>query len=346
MRCVNRVLLKEETLLFAKNIGIDLIGITTAEPILELRPLLEERKAKGHLSGFEEKDLELRINPLKTMENAKTIIVIGQTYHIDISKIKSPAPELYGLLAKTAWGRDYHLVLKEKLQQLAEFLSSKNKDFQYKAYVDTGPLVERHLAYKAGLGWYGYNNCLINKDYGSWFFIGYMLINIELMPDSPVEDKCKGCRRCIEHCPGRALDEKYVFDAQRCISYLLQKKGELSEEERRKLGNRIYGCDECQLVCPHNKSVKESTANYFIPTEPSHLVDLKLLLNMSNKTFKKFFSTNASGWRGKNILQRNAIIALGNLGDKRAIPILEPFLEDPREDIREYAKWTLKKLND
>lgn len=336
--------LKEETLLFAWKIGIDLIGFTKAEPFHELRSLLEKRRDKGHLSGFEEEDLELRTNPFKTMENAKTIIVIGQAYHIDEAKLTKDTPELYGELARTAWGRDYHLVLKEKLQQLAEFLNNKYEGLQYKAFVDTGPLVDRYLAYRAGLGWYGYNNTLINEEYGSWFFIGYMLTNVEFEPDSPVENKCKGCRSCIELCPGKALEKDYGLDAKKCISYLLQKREDLTEEERRKLGNRIYGCDVCQLVCPHNKDVKETTTEDFLPREPSHKIDLESLLNMSNKEFKQLFSTNASGWRGKKILQRNAIIALGNLGDKRAIPILMSLLEDPREEIREYARWALERL--
>ncbi len=336
--------LKTEIISYAKAIGIDLIGFIKAEPFNELRPILEDRKNKGYLSGFEEKDIELRINPLRTMENAKSIIVIGQAYYIDDTRLSNEEPQLYGELARTAWGRDYHLVLKEKLQALGEYIKGVEPGLEYKSFVDTGPLVDRYLAYKAGLGWYGYNNALINKDYGSWFFIGYMLTNLEIEADAPLEDKCMGCRRCIEACPGKALEEGQGFNAKKCLSYLLQAKGELTEEERIKLNNRLYGCDICQQVCPHNIGVKGSASEDFIPKELSNKVDIEKLLKLTNKEFQQLFSTNASGWRGKKVLQRNAIIALGNLKDKRAIPLLLTLLEDPREDISEYARWALGRI--
>ena len=336
--------LKEEIIQFSKTIGIDLIGFATAEPYHELRPILEERRDKGYLSGFEEEDIELRINPLKTMENAKTIIVIGQAYFIEDTKAQVDSPELYGELARTAWGRDYHIVLREKLQLLADFIKNKEKEFQFKAFVDTGPLVDRYLAYQAGLGWYGLNNGLINKDYGSWFFIGYMLTNLDIQGDAPLEEQCKECRKCIESCPGNALEEGKSLNAKKCVSYLLQKKEVLTEEEREKLGNRIYGCDVCQSVCPHNRGIKQATIEDFVPKEPSHKIDIEKLLKMTNKEFHQIFSTNAAGWRGKKVLQRNAIVTLGNLGDERAIPILLSLLEDPREDIREYVGWALGRL--
>lgn len=336
--------LKTEITAYAKAIGIDLIGFIKAEPFNELRPILEDRKNKGHLSGFEEADIELRINPLKTMENAKSIIVIGQAYYIDDTRLSNEEPQLYGELARTAWGRDYHIVLKEKLVALGKYIEGLEPKLEYKAFVDTGPLVDRYLAYRAGLGWYGYNNALINKDYGSWFFIGYMLTNIEIGGDDPLEDKCMGCRRCIEACPGKALEEGQGFNAKKCLSYLLQTKEELTEEERIKLGNRLYGCDICQHVCPHNKDIKEATSEEFLPGELSNKVNIEELLKLTNKEFQKLFSTNASGWRGKKILQRNAIIALGNLKDKRAIPLLQTLLEDPREDIRAYARWALERV--
>jgi len=336
--------LKEEIIEYAKVIGIDLIGFTTAEPCHELKLILEERKSMGHLSGFEEDNIELRINPKATMETAKTIIVIGQSYFTDDKKLQKESSEIYVELARTAWGRDYHIVLKEKLHALGAFIKSKASNFEFKAFVDTGPLVDRYLGYKAGLGWFGCNNSLINEEYGSWFFIGYMLINIEIEVDEPLSNKCKGCRKCIEACPGKALQDKQVFNAKKCVSYLLQAKNELTEEERSSMGNRLYGCDVCQTVCPHNKNVKQAASEDFVPKQLSGRVSIEELLKMSNKDFQQLFSANASGWRGKKVLQRNAIVALGNLKDERAIPLLLPLLKDPREDIRQYVKWALDKL--
>ncbi|WP_051569282.1 tRNA epoxyqueuosine(34) reductase QueG [Alkaliphilus transvaalensis] len=340
--------LKIKTKTFANELGIDLIGFTTAEPFKDLESILLRRKELEYLSGFEEKELELRIDPRKTLQTAKSIIVIGQSYYTDESELSNHLqgnrPKYYGELARTAWGKDYHLVLQEKLRALGDFLESQVEGFQYKAFVDTGPLVDRHVAYRAGLGWYGHNSTLINEKYGSWFFIGYMITNQEFEPDQPMDNQCLGCNLCIKNCPAGAIEEGFLLNTNKCLSCQLQKKGNIPEEVRGKLGKSLYGCDICQLVCPHNKGVKNTAVREFIPSDSSHLIDLVALLDMSNKEFKVLFQENASGWRGKKVLQRNAIIALVNQGDTEAIKYLQPLLKDPRPEIREYAEWGIRVL--
>ncbi|WP_192929585.1 tRNA epoxyqueuosine(34) reductase QueG [Alkaliphilus serpentinus] len=335
--------LKEDIIEYSKSLGIDLIGFTSAEAFEELRPILASREALGHLSGFEEGVMEKRINPRLTMEDAESIIVIGQSYYHDVDQKNKP--RYHGELARTAWGRDYHFVLMEKLTNLAEYIKKLSSNLQYKAFVDTGPLVDRHVAHRAGLGWYGYNSTLINEGYGSWFFIGYLLTNLQLQPDKTLEDQCAGCNLCVEQCPGGAIEGPYSFNANKCLSYVLQQRETIPHEKRGNLGNRLYGCDICQLVCPHNKEVKASKEEAFIPKDLPHHVDLVQLINITSKDFKTLFNKNASGWRGKKTLQRNAIIALGNCGDQEAIKYLMPLLKDPRREIREYALGAVYKLD-
>ncbi|MBM7614430.1 tRNA epoxyqueuosine(34) reductase QueG [Alkaliphilus hydrothermalis] len=339
--------LKDKIINYAKAIGVDLIGFTSAQPFEEVRQILEDRREAQYLTGFEEEDIELRIDPRKTLQTAKSIIVIGQGYYIDDSQLEVEKPQYYGELARTAWGKDYHLVLHEKLEAIGKLLEIEVAGAEYKAFVDTGPLVDREVAHRAGLGWYGYNSTLINEEYGSWFFIGYMITNVEIKGDMPLKNKeCLGCNLCIEHCPSGAIEAPYVFNGNRCLSCLLQKRTDIAEEDRVKLVKRLYGCDVCQTICPHNKGVRASSTKDFVPMGTSHQVDLVKLLNMSNKEFKEAFKDNASGWRGKKVLQRNAIIALVNQGTPEAIQYLTPLLKDPRLDIRQYAEWGIERLKE
>lgn len=338
--------LKEKIINYSRDIQIDLIGFTDLGPFEDLRQILIKRRQEGKFSAFEEKDIDLRVDPKKTLSSGKSIIVIGLSYYIDEEKIGDQRPaKFHGRLARTAWGRDYHLVLMDKLERLAKFIHSQYDGFQYKAFVDTGPLVDRYLANRAGIGFYGYNSTIINQDYGSWIFLGYMITNIGLEKDRSLWDKtCLQCRLCIRHCPTSAIEGAYQFNANKCLSNILQDKKPIPEEVRPLIGNQIYGCDICQDVCPHNKDIKEMTTREFIPGKLSNKVDLIELLQISNKEFNYLYRDNASGWRGKKLLQRNAIIALGNSKSKEALAYLRPLLKDIRPDIREVAAWALDNI--
>ncbi len=339
--------LKEKIINYSKHIGIDLIGFTDIGPFEDLRQILMERKKEGKLSGFEEKDIELRIDPKKILQSAKSIIVIAMSYYINEEKLQdNKKPRFYGKLAKIAWGKDYHIVLMSKLEKLAEFIAKEYDGFEYKSFVDTGPLVDRYLASRAGIGFYGYNSAIINKDFGSWIFLGYMVTNIPLKEDKPLKNKsCLGCNLCIKHCPTSAIEGPYKFNANKCLSNILQQKKSIPKEILPVIENKIYGCDICQDVCPHNIDIKEMTAKEFIPTELLGKVDLIQLLQISNRDFDSLFGENASSWIGKKTLQRNAIIALGNSKDKGAIPYLKPLLKDIRPEIRKIAMWALYSID-
>jgi len=339
--------LKEKIVCYSKEIEIDLIGFTDVEPFENLKEILLKRKEKGNLSGFEEDDIELRIDPKKTLDSAESIIVIAMSYYIKEETLNYyEKPQFYGELARTAWGQDYHIILKDKLEKLAKFISSEYDGFEYKAFVDTGPLVDRYLANRAGIGFYGYNSAIINEDYGSWIFLGYMITNLPLKKDNLLENiSCIGCNLCIESCPTSAIEGPFDFNANKCLSNILQQKKEVPENILPLMEKRIYGCDVCQNVCPHNIDIKEMTTKAFVPDVLPHKVDLIPLLKLSNKEYNSLFKENASGWRGKKILQRNAIIALGNYKSKEAIPYLTPLLDDMRPDIRKITIWALYNID-
>ena len=208
-----------------------------------------------------------------------------------------------GNLSLYARSRDYHKVIKEVLSPACEYIKSLCPDTECEVFADIGPEVDRELGYKAGLGFYGKNGMLINDDFGSWFFIGYILCNIELEADQPLEKSCLGCDKCIKNCPGGALSENFCLD--KCASHISQKKGDLTESEIAilKKSGLIFGCDMCQRVCPHNninpRPMKEFTEDII---DSLYLEDIE---NLSNREFMKKYGERAFSWRGKCVLLRN-----------------------------------------
>ena len=324
----------------SKEVGIDTIGFTDSSP-LDIREILLEKRTSNRFTEFEEKDIEKRIDPKLTMENCKSIIVVGVSYNTGFKAKKTH--RLDGQLSMSSWGIDYHKVLKEKIDLLIEKIKEK-QNFEYKAFVDTGPLVDRELAKKAGLGFYGKNCSIINKECGSFIFIGYILIDMDLNPDKAVLDDCGDCDVCLRACPTGALEGPYNLNPKKCISYLTQTREVISKELRSKMGKRIYGCDTCQRVCPKNKGVKLSGEKDFIPIATEGVMDLEKLLFISNRNFKREFASMAGSWRGKNILKRNAIIAIGNMKDPVNIPLLEDVRVGANPMLIEYIDWAIENI--
>ena len=240
---------------------------------------------------------------------------------------------------------DYHTVLKDRMIRLIKELE-KAMDFKYMYFVDTGPLIDREIARRCGLGYYGKNCSIINDEYGSFIFLGYILTNLEVEEySSPVEEKCGDCDLCLRACPTKALESPYRVNPKRCLSYLTQTKDLIPHELREKMGTRIYGCDTCQMVCPKNKGVEKSNHSEFIPEITKGYMNIEELLTISNKEFKKKYGTMAGSWRGKNVLKRNGIIALGNMKNKESLILLKPLLKDQNPMIRDYTEWAINKIN-
>jgi epoxyqueuosine reductase len=330
----------ENLLCYAREIGVDLIGVTGAEPFPATRRLLEDRRRRGLYAPFAPADLDRACNPALNLPGAKSIIAVGLVYY----QGKFPPPGGYrGYLARIAWGQDYHRVVGAKLELLQDFLRREVPGFRHMAFVDTGPLLDKEVARRAGLGWFGKNTLLVTR-FGSWVSLGGILTTVNLSPNSPKQKDCGNCDLCLRACPTGALVAPGVLDPERCLSCLTQRKGYFPLDLRQALGSRLYGCDTCQEVCPHNRDIPVTAEPGFFPGGQEHRPQLVQLLGMNNREFKTAFGTSAAGWRGRTVLQRNALVAVGNLGDPDLLPVLEHCLRDPRPVIRGHAAWALGRL--
>lgn len=338
--------LKDEIIAYSKEIGIDKIGFTSADPFLELKNRLYTQQNLNYQSGFEEKDIEKRTNPELLLQGAQSIISIALAYP---SKLKdaprSTKQDRRGLFCRASWGMDYHHILRDRLNKLEAFIVEKLPEAKVKSMVDTGELSDRAVAERAGIGWSGKNCSIITPEFGSYVYLGEMITTIPFPSDQPIEDMCGTCNKCLEACPTGALIQGGQIDANQCIGFLTQTKGFLEDKYRSKIGNRVYGCDTCQMVCPHNKG---KDYHFHPEMEPDPEVvkpQLRSLLFIGNKEFKEKFGRIAGSWRGKKPIQRNAIIALAHYKDVTAINDLAKVLtEDPRPVLRGTAAWAIGKI--
>ncbi|MFC4801903.1 tRNA epoxyqueuosine(34) reductase QueG [Neobacillus sp. GCM10023253] len=337
---------KQEVIAYSKEIGIDKIGFTTADPFTELKNRLIRQQELGYQSGFEEPDIEKRTTPALIMDGAQSIISIALAYPSKMTnRVESKKGERRGIYARASWGQDYHHIIKDRLQKLEEFILMKLPEAQLKSMVDTGELSDRAVAERAGIGWSGKNCAIITPEFGSYVYLGEMITSIPFEPDSLVEDQCGSCTKCLEACPTGALIQGGQINAQRCVSFLTQTKGFIPDEFRDKIGNRIYGCDSCQTACPHNKG---KNFHFHVEMEPDPEAVkplLKPILKLSNREFKNRFGYLAGSWRGKKPIQRNAMIALAHFKDETAVADLIEVLENEASSVaRGTAAWALGKI--
>ncbi|OIK09747.1 tRNA epoxyqueuosine(34) reductase QueG [Bacillus sp. MUM 116] len=338
--------LKEELIAYSMEIGIDKIGFTTAEPFTELRNRLLRQQELGFQSGFEEPDLEKRVNPSLLLDEPRSIISIALAYPSKMKfRLLSKKGERRGIFSRASWGMDYHHILRERLKKLEEFILEKVPAARLKSMVDTGELSDRAVAERAGIGWSGKNCAVITPEFGSYVYLGELITSIPFEPDTPIEDQCGTCTKCLEACPTGALVQGGQINAQRCISFLTQTKGLIPDEFREKIGNRVYGCDSCQTACPVNKG---KDFHFHEEMESNPEVEKPLLtpiLKISNREFKNKFGHLAGSWRGKKPIQRNAMIALAHFKDETAVSDLVEVLQNEKSPVlKGTAAWTLGKI--
>ncbi|MRG86817.1 tRNA epoxyqueuosine(34) reductase QueG [Salinibacillus xinjiangensis] len=338
--------LKQQVIDHSKEIGIDKIGFASVDVFSTLKERLKTQQALNYQSGFEKGTNEERTTPTKLMPEAQSIISIALAYPTKIKDApRNTKEERRGQFCRASWGTDYHHILRDRLEKLGEFLQDQHPDVKYKIMVDTGELADKEVAARAGLGYTGKNTVLITPEYGSYVYLGEMITNIPFAPDQPVEEDCGDCTLCLDVCPTGALVQGGQLNAQKCIAFLTQTKDFLPDEFREKIGNRLYGCDTCQAVCPKNKG-----KNFHFHTEMEPDPDvvkpkLKPILKISNREFKEKFGFIAGSWRGKKPIQRNAIIALANYKDQTAVQdLIELMKKDPRPVIRGTSAWALGKI--
>lgn len=338
--------LQEKVRKYAKTIGIDKIGFTTAAPFRELRNRLVRQQELGYQSGFEESDVDKRTEPSLLLDQPESIIAIAIAYPSRMEESpRGKKGERRGIFCRASWGTDYHIVLRERLKLLEAFISEYMPSARFRSMVDTGELSDRAVAERAGIGWSGKNSSIITPEFGSYVYLGEMITNIPFAPDEPMEDQCGDCTLCMDACPTSALVQPGQLNAQRCIAFLTQTKTSLPEEFRTKIGNRVYGCDTCQTICPKNKRMHNLHQDAFKPEPELVKPVLEPLLTLSNRQFKEQFGHMSGSWRGKNPIQRNAIIALAHFKETSVIPKLTEMLKkDARPMMRGTIAWALGKI--
>jgi len=359
--------LKEE----GGRLGLAQVGVArpgTSEHGAFFRRWLAEGFAGGMGYLAREESLVRRMEPTRSLPEARSVIVVADHYDpIDAPGV--PDDPSRAVVARYARGRDYHQVLLNKLEELRDWLTSQSGQEGHRCYVDTGPLLERELARRAGLGWFGRNTMLIHPRRGSYFFLGVLLTSVDLEPDPPFEaDHCGSCTACLDACPTGALlgrDDRGapVMDARLCISYLtIENRGSIPEALRPPMGNRVFGCDICQEVCPWTgkfAAEQEGDPEYRARAWPADragtlplpdlrgpkLVDFtRRILAMSGKEYRRVFRDSPLSRPGRKGMLRNLCVALGNWGEAEALPVLAEAARDPSALVREHAVWAVGRI--
>jgi epoxyqueuosine reductase len=328
----------------AKDLGLTIVGVTSAEPFTEEAKVASARLGDGlmgNLSWYTEERIQRGAHPATILPGARSIISIAASYYSEQTGTRGS-----GRVARYAWGRDYHNVLKKRLKQLVAKLSQQlEQPIAHKIYVDDGPMMDRSVAHRAGVGFFG-KNTMILTEVGSWTFLGQIITDLELVPDGPSQKSCGSCTKCMPACPTGAIVAPYVIDSNRCISYLtIEHRGPIPRELRPLIADWIFGCDLCQDVCPVNTVRGETVGDdAFAPNPDWSSLDPIAVLALDEESFRARFQGNPirrATWEG---LRRNACVVLGNLGDAGAIPSLVIALQDASALVRGHAAWALEQL--
>jgi epoxyqueuosine reductase len=332
----------------AHELGFELVGIAAATPadgFDRMRNWLDQGFA-GQMD-YMHRQAEARRHPSSILAEVRSIVMVGLNYKpLEKGESESKNGPGTGRVARYARGEDYHDVLRHRLNRLLAWLQHQAPGCRGRGIVDTAPLLERDFARRAGLGWFGKNTMLLNKKLGSYFFLGALLLDLELQPDNTGEtDHCGTCTACLDTCPTGAFVGPNLLDARRCISYLtIELKGAIDTRLREQIGDWVFGCDICQEVCPWNRKAPASKEPAFKPRPDLEPLDLIEVLSLSETEFGRRFQGTALTRAKRHGLLRNAAIALGNSGDPAGIPALERALGDPEPLVREAAQWAIERI--
>ena len=333
---------------WALEVGFDRVGVASLEPSRyegELRAWIA-RGDHAELSWIERR-LEVRVRPGSTVPGAQSALVVALHYHPAAAPgaEEEPPGDLWPRVARYARGRDYHSVMDERLRLLEDRIKSAFPGVSSWRYVDTGPILERELAARAGLGAIGKHTNLVHPEHGSWFLLGELVLSLDLEPDTPVTDPCGSCSRCLTACPTGALPAPYRLDARRCISYwTIEHRGAIPPALRPMLGDWVFGCDLCQEACPWNAGPAiAADPELLLPPGRAEL-DLAGLLAISEEGYRELFRGSPMKRAKREGLQRNAATAMGNRRDPRSVPALASALGDRSAVVRAHAAWALGQI--
>ncbi|MGA8762100.1 MAG: tRNA epoxyqueuosine(34) reductase QueG [Candidatus Sulfotelmatobacter sp.] len=337
----------------ANDAGFDLAGIAPVSDGPELE-YFERWIAAGHagemkyLEARDEQNRLKRGSLSRAVPWARSVIVCAVNYNTAQPYSTEVRDADGGWISRYAWSReDYHAAVMRKLRVVEDALrrAVATADLTTRCYVDTGPVVERVAAKYAGIGWIGKNTCVINQKLGSWVFLGVILTSLELPSDLPAPDRCGSCTRCIDACPTDALIAPYELDANQCISYLtIEKRGSIPEDLRAGVGRHVFGCDICQDVCPWNRKAPVTTETAFQPRTELVNPALDWLATISAEEFQESFRGSPVRRAKRSGLRRNAVIAMGNSGERKFVPLLDELAEDEEAVVAESAAWARYKL--
>jgi epoxyqueuosine reductase len=351
---------------YAYSLGFDTARITSAEALPEAERVIKERIAQGLMDGlpwFTAERAEVSCHPDALLPGAQSIITLAMCYLSEQpGETSDSVPR--GRISRYAWGDDYHEVIKARLEQFTAWLREYarkeiSNDVETRLFVDTGRMVDRAVAQRAGLGWYGKNTNILTKGWGSWVFLAEIVTNLPLQTDTPLKTSCGNCEICLHACPTQALPAPYVLDNTRCISFLtIELRGSIPLELRPLMGNLIFGCDICQEVCPVNivaerrlglrntpKTVSMEPHKAFRPRAPvGSSPELIPLLSLTEEQFRERFRHSPIRRTKRRGLLRNVCVALGNIGDQQAVPALLGALRDHEPLVRGHAAWALGRI--
>ena len=337
----------------AAELGFDLCGIAPAGDFKELA-FLPDWLARGYAGEMDylRRSAERRSDVRAVMPSARSVIALATVYNTDRPYSTEVADPGAALIARYAWGDDYHEVIQARMDALMAWMRDRSgAEFDARAYVDTGPVQERVYAQYAGLGWIGKNTCVINPEIGSWLFLSEIICSLPLEPDAPALDQCGTCRLCLDSCPTGAIVEPYMVDATRCLSYLtIELKGTVAIEDREAFGRHAYGCDVCQEVCPWNAqpAVPGDAAGPWLPRTAFDGRSIGDLWRTPDAELRASLKNSAMSRAGLLRLRRNVAVCAGATGDAAALSALgdvrEPSCDDPI--VAEHIHWALELRDD
>ncbi len=339
--------LSKQIKLWSGELGFSRVGISNAELAQTERRLSDwlARKFHGEMGYMEHHGIK-RTRPAGLVPGTIRVITVSMSYLPESMQqcLDALKDSDTGYISRYALGRDYHKVVRKRLQKLADRINIEIGEFGYRAFCDSAPVMEKALAESAGIGWLGKHTNILNRSEGSWFFLGELYVDIPLEVDTPVSTHCGSCTACIEICPTRAIVKPYELDARKCISYLtIELQGTIPVQYRKDIGNRIYGCDDCQLVCPWNRYAHLAVEPDFAIRLPLHNRSLITLFGWTEETFLSETEGSAIRRIGYTRWLRNIAVALGNATtSEEVVDALQSRANHPTEIVREHVQWALE----
>lgn len=329
----------------ALELGFDDCRFTTAEAPESSTRFQDWLCADRHGEmSYLQRNAAKRVNPQLVLPDARSVIVLAASY--EVNNRQSPiGNQPFGTVARYACFKDYHEVLGERLKSLADFVNQLGDDARSLWYVDTGPVLERDFAQRAGIGFIGKHTNVINRKYGNWVLLGEILTTLDIKPDAPEKNRCGSCTRCIGACPTQAITAPFQLDARLCISYLtIELKGPIPTELRPAIGNRIFGCDDCLAVCPWNRFARAGNVMKSHARPDLTTLDLIELLQLDDVGFQSRFDGTPMLRAKRRGFLRNVCVALGNMGDETSFAALRTASTDPDTLIAEHARWAIGRI--